>query len=274
MTTLEAVNEMLEWIEQPPVDELDTGGTSDEAEAERTLDRISKEIQMRSDGRGWYVNTEELSLGVPDTKIAVSGVTGTFSYGETVTQSGSGATGTFDHILSGFMYLHSVSGTFVSGPNTLTGGTSAATATAGAYTAITESRIALNPDELLTVLPSEEEGESLRIVPRGEFFWDTEDGTYTFDESLEITIVRMLDIDEMTNALASHIVKEAAWNFMRYKFPGRVDSEARQLERRAAKAAAWNEDANLRRTNVLETHEARRIKGSRNRYGGDPVRVV
>lgn len=259
---------MLEWIGQPRPDSLDTGGTSDEAEAERTLDRISAEIQRM----GWFVNEEELSLGVPDTRIAVSGGTGTFTYGETVTESVSGATGTFDHILDGFMYINRVrvSGTFTGG-QTLTGGTSSATRTGGAYTAITESRVALNPDELLKVLPSELESESQRIVTRGPFFWDAENATYIFNErdELNLRIVRMLDIDEMTGALASYIAKEAAWNFMRYKLPGRVDTENRYAEMLRAKAAAFDEDIMLRKSNVLNSSHALDVKGRRD--GDAPV---
>ena len=44
-TTLEAVNEMLAVLNIPAATALDTGGTSDEAEAERVLDRVSRKAQ-------------------------------------------------------------------------------------------------------------------------------------------------------------------------------------------------------------------------------------
>ena len=54
MTTLDAVNELLEAIGEPPVTALDTGGVSDEADAERILDREVK----RQLTKGWVANTE------------------------------------------------------------------------------------------------------------------------------------------------------------------------------------------------------------------------
>ena len=54
MTTLDAVNELLESIGEPPVTALDTGGTSDEGDAERILDREVK----RQLTKGWVANTE------------------------------------------------------------------------------------------------------------------------------------------------------------------------------------------------------------------------
>lgn len=53
MTKLDAVNEMLEVIDQPPVSSLDTGGTSEQADAERTLDRENTRVQSQ----GWPENT-------------------------------------------------------------------------------------------------------------------------------------------------------------------------------------------------------------------------
>ncbi len=55
---LDAVNEMLEAVGERPVDELDTGGTSIEADAERVLDRLDLRIQEE----GWYENTEDVEL--------------------------------------------------------------------------------------------------------------------------------------------------------------------------------------------------------------------
>lgn len=43
-TKLEAVNEMLEGLGEPPVDQLDTGGVSIEAEAEAILDRERRRV--------------------------------------------------------------------------------------------------------------------------------------------------------------------------------------------------------------------------------------
>lgn len=54
MTKLDAVNDMLEAIGEPPVDQLDTGGDSIVADAERLLDSQDKRIQTE----GWAVNSD------------------------------------------------------------------------------------------------------------------------------------------------------------------------------------------------------------------------
>lgn len=51
--TLDAVNEMLEAIGEPPATSLDTGGTSEVAEAETILTRVRKQMLTR----GWAANT-------------------------------------------------------------------------------------------------------------------------------------------------------------------------------------------------------------------------
>lgn len=54
-TKLEAVNQMLRAINLPPVAALDTGGVSEQAEAEAMLDLVDRQIQ----GQGWPENTEQ-----------------------------------------------------------------------------------------------------------------------------------------------------------------------------------------------------------------------
>lgn len=53
MTKLEAVNEMLEALGEPPATALDTGGTSEVAQAETILDREHERLLRR----GWAANT-------------------------------------------------------------------------------------------------------------------------------------------------------------------------------------------------------------------------
>jgi len=70
-------------------------------------------------------------------KIGISGTSGTFQEGETVTGGTSSATGVIYRVTSSEMILYTISGTFQSG-ETLTGGTSSATATS--TSAITEDK--------------------------------------------------------------------------------------------------------------------------------------
>lgn len=65
MTKLQAVNEMLEAVGLPAVAALDTGGTSEEGEAEATLDREVERILSR----GWACNTIEERTFAPVTNI-------------------------------------------------------------------------------------------------------------------------------------------------------------------------------------------------------------
>lgn len=53
LTKLDAVNQILEVIDEPPVPSLESG-LPDAEDAERTLDRISLEVQAK----GWEVNTD------------------------------------------------------------------------------------------------------------------------------------------------------------------------------------------------------------------------
>lgn len=263
MTRLEAVNEMLEWINLPPVTALGSAG-SDEYEAETSLDRKTREVLSQ----GWWVNEEfEVDFGVPTIKIGASGGAGTFTYGEVVTQAVSGATGYFAYEESGFVYLNSIAGTFVSSQN-LTGGTSGATRTGGTYTAVTTAKIAY-PTSILRAVPSVSAAEDHTFAQRGGFFYDTEDNTTTFTsgDGLTLDIVRLLDFDDLPDPLATYIAKVAAYSFMRYKTPSISSTlEDRRLEVFRARIFAIQNDLDLRRTNVHTTRSSVEFLGDRREY--------
>lgn len=67
--------------------------------------------------------------------MAISGVTGTYAKGETITGGTSGATADIVDIVGTLLYITNISGTFVL--ETITGGTSGATATTGTLTTTT-----------------------------------------------------------------------------------------------------------------------------------------
>lgn len=70
MTKLEAVNEMLEAIGIPAVTALDTGGTTEEAEAEVILDRWTDRVLAK----GWNCNTaDEKTLTPSGATISLTG---------------------------------------------------------------------------------------------------------------------------------------------------------------------------------------------------------
>ena len=62
ISKLQAINEMLESIGEFPVSSLDTGGTSDAAQAESILDRVLIQVLQE----GWHSNTEHEIRLSPD----------------------------------------------------------------------------------------------------------------------------------------------------------------------------------------------------------------
>lgn len=264
MTKLDAVNEMLEALGEPPVSALETGLATDAGEAETILDRTSKRIQAQ----GWVQNTnarEKVTLTQSDVKIGATGGAGTFTFGETITESTSDATGVFNFEDGGYVYLLGASGTFTGG-ETLTGGSSGATRTGGTYTAITESKLAIGSD-WLAVKPFELNGErqeTRNIVHRGLYLYDMDNETFTFTAPVDVTRTIELDFTDLSVALAAMVVASAAVQFQRYKKRGSVDDAMLAQKLAYATVAAYNEDMDLAATNVTDTVEMRRITGNRN----------
>ena len=81
-------------------------------------------IKNSSNYVGWPASTRTIPIGI---------VTGTYVYGEIITQTSSGATGTFKGVSGGVMTFIYAAGTF-DGTNVLTGATSGATCTPSATT--------------------------------------------------------------------------------------------------------------------------------------------
>ncbi|WAW10000.1 hypothetical protein NB640_12395 [Oxalobacter vibrioformis] len=63
-TKLEAVNTLLDAIEESPVDTLESSGLVDVAKAKDTLDEVSRQVQLK----GWNFNSEELFPFYPDSE--------------------------------------------------------------------------------------------------------------------------------------------------------------------------------------------------------------
>lgn len=70
MTKLEAVNEILQRTGQLPAPGLDTGKQSRAAQAERVLDRIDRQIQLRE----WHFNTHR------NVELSTTSVSGVFKF--------------------------------------------------------------------------------------------------------------------------------------------------------------------------------------------------
>lgn len=188
MTKLEAVNEILQAIGEPPATALDTGGTSDVADAERILDQEDRRVQ----GSGWAANT------VPDKEYTPS----------------SGAV------------------------------------------SLAASVLKVRPVGV---------SRSLRLAIRNGALYDLEnDAANTFSGTVHLEVVSLITFIQLPDALAHYIVKVAAQKFQRFKKRGEIDDAIASEELRAAKVAAMQEDGDLRGTNVLNTYEARAMRGDRN----------
>lgn len=266
MDTLAAVNRILQGIGEPPVTALDTGGSSIEAEAEQFLDDAAASAQAED----WVYNRDEdVDLEAPDIKLGITGSTGTFVVGETVTQSGSGATGTFGYIESGYMYVVAVSGTFA-GSGTLTGGTSGATRTTTSTADVTESKIAF--DSTWTLVRAHRVSgdvvEGTRVVPREGFLWDADNNTFSWDAGKTIRIDRLIavDFDDLHLKMQEYIVAMAALDFQVYRKAGQVDDAFLRRKLSAARLAAvrWREQIGA--VNLLDNAASHQLRGTRFRY--------
>jgi hypothetical protein len=266
MTKLEAVNEILEALGEPPVNALDTGGDSIVAEAESTLDSEGRRVQ----NRGWYINTEQRrTLYRADTNLTVSGVSGTFSFEETVTGGTSGNTATLLYAPDGTtLMVHDKSGDFSNG-ETLTGGNSGATATFSSSATVSESKIAIDSSWLHV---ERGRNEVTRFAVRGNFlYWpdqenrhDEADG-FLHNDDVEALIIKHLDFTDLTDALQDYVTKMAAVKFQRFKKRGEVDDQIARAEAERAQIRARQEDTDLRGVNTLDTPEMQRLKGDRHK---------
>lgn len=146
MTTLEACNEILESIGEERVTVLDTGGTSDAANAERILDRESRRVQGRG-GYGWAQNRlKEFSADVPDIRVTYTGADPAFTWNERVVQQTSGAFGRFAYMDATNNFLFVIKDTnspaFTNSVLNLVGQTSAVTQAGDAFSAVPDTRLA------------------------------------------------------------------------------------------------------------------------------------
>jgi hypothetical protein len=258
LTTLQAVNEMLEYLGDPAVTALDA--TTDATEAEAFLDRWRRRVLAE---QAWpNLKEEEFELTIPDRLLTVGSVTsGPYTYNETVTETGSAATGTFAYIDSTSLYLRNVSGTFA-GNNTLTGGTSGATCTGSAVSTETSGRIPVDPLGWLRVT-RDRSREWKDVVPRAGFFYDIEEQSSTFTTSVFVDLVLLDALGDLPDMLAQYVVAKSAWAFQEYK--QRAVTDEAMIEKRLAQAQghARQEALRIRTRNPLTTVDMRKVKGDR-----------
>lgn len=257
-TTLEAVNRILRGCGEPPVTALDTGGTTDAAEAEVFLNEDNRYCQ-----REGYAPSIELGVTIylPTVAITCSSGTGTFTYDDLVTQTGSGATGYFKYESGGYVYLASVTGTFVGGNDPIhnTGNTVNRTTVSAATTQT--SGLHAYPTSWLSAVPAA--GEYQTFALNNGYFYDTVNNTTTWTNNIVVDRIVERTFTQLPDWLSEYIIARAAVRFQEYKKLGARDDQTLRDQLTAARLCARREDQKLRRINILNTTHARDVRGNR-----------
>jgi len=267
-TKLEAVNEMLEEVGVYPVAALDTGGSSDAADAERCLDRWNKRIQAR----GWHENTEtDVEYGVADvTKVAVA-ISGdgdwtaatkilnktaafasyTWASGDQIyVSAGTGVTVGWYEIASRTDDDNIVLKDSIASSDQ----TDVSTTLIGWDDAITVAADILRID-------SDQGSTHKDVTLRDDKLYSRDDNTFTFDGSVDVTLSRLLLFADLTVELQDYILSEALIEFQNRKV-GSATADARLRDARdRAMLQAERKDAENSDANVLDTDTALRIRG-------------
>lgn len=105
----------------------------------------------------------------------------------------------------------------------------------------------------------------MHIVIRNGKLYDLDSQSFKFDKDITLEVVELIDLGKLHGALATYVVKAAAFRFQRWKKRGRIDDQMLGQELAMAKMRADQEDADMNAFNVLQTREARRLRGQRNR---------
>lgn len=259
MTELEAVTIALQAVGNDPPTTL-SGTLDNEVVAARRI--LATELRrILSDG--WPCNiVHGLEVPFPAHTIAASGGSGTFTYGQTVTESVSLAVFTFDHESDGKMHMHLVSGT-PTGGQTLTGtGGGAPTRTGAAYAVVTENAIAADPDWLS--IRSQEGGPQVTIVDGFiQQLSETDPSTTTFDNTLVVTVHTAVAIDALSPALADYVASQAGYELQRFLKRANPDDSYAQQSRLITRAKALRERRQQAQRSVTESPVAYRFKGNR-----------
>lgn len=276
---------MLESIGEPHVLALDTGGTSEEAEAEVTLDRERRRVLENGPGirvnsytslSGWACNSEyDVTLNFASVQLTGTiGASDAFIKGELVTQATSGAQGyIIDAYTTGdttFLICPLYGSAAFDGSNNITGsasGTSTATVT-GVDNTLTGGVIVV-PNDVTEIKCYNNVGPA-EIVERNGQLYDLENNTNVFTDPVLCAISRNLAITKLTSRLADYVVKTASRKFQRFKKRGVVDDQMVGEEMIVAKVAAEQEHRDMlpaiRSPNALTAIDALRVKGDRLKY--------
>ncbi len=275
LTTLQAVNQILEGINEFPFAALDTGGTSVASQAENVLDRVDKQIQAK----GWHENTEyNVTLSPADvTKLDFTDITAATFTLATKNLEDTNPTGSWPSASYSWVYDDQI---YISGGTEVTAGwyeiaswtdadnivlkeditTDASDPTDVTVTLIGwENAIALT-DDILTI---DTYGGSIAtdVAKRNGKLYDLENNTYTFSGDLKVKLVRKLNFVDLTAALKAYIAAQAAMEFAQSQTEGQLANAFLGNRRDDALLEAHKMNAANSQANIFNTAMARRIHG-------------
>lgn len=263
MDKLTGVNKVLRAIGEPRSTALDTGGTSDVAEAEQLLDEVTREILSQR----WHINQiPEFEARPGLVRLTVTGSTGTFTYDEAITVGTK--TGRFCYADGSYIYINPDSGqTFSTG--TLTGLSSGATRTVTAVLTSTTGKIAVSSD-WLEIEACDTIGERRRVVRDGSFLRDNDENTNLFDSNVWLSVVVTKAFADLSETLQNYIVASTAMRFQRAFKRGQVDDAMLREEVATARVRAEQWDSDQSNVNVLDSRSSIRARGYRTTTGNGP----
>lgn len=259
MNKLDAVNRILQGLGDPAVTALDTGGVTDAGEAESFLDRANIEVQRE----GWGANMrQQITLNLPTTKITATGGSGTFTYGSTITQLNSGATGTFFYADGDDLYVYTTSGTFnTTATNTLTSG-AVTRGVPSAVTTVTTAKHAVPATTFLLVKKADCEWKILTTY--GDFLYDQVEDSQDFTGNVTVDAVMARAFTDLPDWVADLVVADAAVKFQRYKRRGIIDDRFLMDQYAECRRRARRFQQQIAPVNIFATADAQRVLGNRN----------
>lgn len=271
MTKLSAINRILRSLNEYPFAALDTGGTSRMAQAETIFDEYDKTIQAE----GWHANKEfNVTLETADTTKLAMVIAGDGVW--TVATKTLTATGDFS------------SYTWASGDHiSVTGGTGVTAAWYEIASKTSDDAIVLkeeiadsnNTDTVTDIIGWEDALVAGSDILRMDNYRDTRDvvlrtnaagnamlydrrnNTFSFGDSMLVTLVRQLDFTALSEKLQLLIIAEAAIEFQNFLVKGIEMDKVLRAAAVGARTEARREEQEVAQVNVLDTLHAAQIQG-------------
>ncbi len=274
MTKLESVNRILRSLNEFPVAALDTGAVSTAGQAETILDQHDKTIQAE----GWHVNREtNVTIETADTtkvEVAIAGdgvwtvatktltKTGAFSSytwasGDQISvTAGTGVTAAWYEIASKTSDDAIVLKEEIASANN----TDTTTDIIGWEDALVAGTDILRMDNYQNATDV-----VLRINAAGNaMLYNRDTNTFTFGDSMLVTLVRQLDFTALSEKLQLLIVAEAAIEFQNFFAKGIEMDTVLRAAASKARSEARREEQEVAEVNVLDTAHAARVHGQSN----------